>query len=384
MLNQIFETAKIDPAADVVGQVVDMFTVPGGATYAVLFVPDAFSDIVWLVSEGGLRSLSLTHGNSLDMCDDSVVPYEVTICKQPARPHCNVCYVSSEQSALGPWEYKRRLIDGTIVDTSWWDPHLDYVMAASAKAVGELAGATAPVADAAVAPVETDEERMKQAVMSIADEQARRTVVASMGALIAQSKTHQERADVAEKASAEQTARLAKLEEQLADAQMRKRGLSCSVKIFQNELEKMRAGMNGEIREAFQISEAETNEAFKDTTDDALGRQLEVLQRYVTACNFQSMMRTSAEVVDNSRAKRARIVEAPEPASPNIDHVFAASSEALRASQSVHQVGATVASAGAMEVESAAGPARSEAEVAQDQIFAMVAGMSNTLGGGRM
>lgn len=409
VLEQIFEIAKVDPAADVVGQVVDMFQVPGGATYAVLFLPSMFDNIVWLVENCGYGSLSLTHGNSPDPTNTEVVPYEVTICKRPARPNCNISYISTAKGALGPWDYKRQLLEGGITDTSWWSPQVDFVMAASAQAVQEMGAKTTtttaaaePVnqakpeaAAAADAPKPADEAAVKKAVMSITEEADRRTVVASMTALVGQSRAHQARADQAEKHAAEQAEKLKALEDRLANAQMQKRAHACSIKIFQSELGKMRKNLRPEILEAYQLNEAETDAAFGDTTDDAPGRQLEVLQRYVTACNFNSMMNMSAEAVSNDRNKRARVDDtavaspadrplatapaAAPPASGELDQMFAASSAALRASQNVHQVGTTAASAGSMDVESAAGPAgpaRSEAEIAHDQIFNTIAGMS--------
>lgn len=69
----------------------------------------------WLITRGCLSALSLTHIFP-DKWTGDIVPYEVTLCIKPKRPHCYI--VAAAIDLLTITEYKRGLVSGTIRDKS--------------------------------------------------------------------------------------------------------------------------------------------------------------------------------------------------------------------------------------------------------------------------
>lgn len=104
--------AKENPKHTIVGHVVDYFEVPDGGFYVIYQIHPQWTSVRWMITHGKSAGLSMTH------CEvgDGVMPYEVSLCFEPARPHCYT--VVGSATLLGVLAYKRRLILGTIGDHS--------------------------------------------------------------------------------------------------------------------------------------------------------------------------------------------------------------------------------------------------------------------------
>jgi hypothetical protein len=384
-VDEIFIAADTDPAADVVGQVVEIFTVPNGGTYAVLFIPAAYDDLIWLVTDGDLNALSLTHASTPEFGHDRVIPYEVSLCAKPARPHSYICYVCAT-SYFKVAEYKRLLVEGGIPDGSWHRTKPAYIMAASATAATPMAVEPVVAPTPETAPP-TAAGGVKDIVMGIDDELKRNMMIAHMGAMVAQSetlsKTVEELRVQAAEAQAARDAMQKQLTETKADASMDRRAQACSMQVYKDQLTKLRRNITAPLCQAYQITEQETNEVFGDApgTPESDGRKFEVLQRYLTACNMQFMQGKAEQVLQTEgTAKRSAEVAQAEAA-----RIFAASDAAFRSQTSappamqIQQVGGGAGSADASFSTPSAGKApRSDQDVASDRIFAAVSGMQHT------
>jgi hypothetical protein len=99
--------AKTNAKYIIGGSVLDYFAVPGGGYYIVFDVTDA--TLATLVDKGYTSGLSLTHNEMRH--NNTIVPYEVTLCIVPQRPQCYVYATGRLQSLLS---YKSKLMDGSI------------------------------------------------------------------------------------------------------------------------------------------------------------------------------------------------------------------------------------------------------------------------------
>jgi hypothetical protein len=112
-------TAKFKESTDsqhiIVGHVLDYFEVPNGGFYVLYQIHAAWESIEWMVINGAAAGLSMTHF-PLDKGGTDIIPYEVSLCFEPARPHC---YTVVGSPGIQPvLDYKRRLISGDIPDGS--------------------------------------------------------------------------------------------------------------------------------------------------------------------------------------------------------------------------------------------------------------------------
>ena len=94
-----------------VGVITDAWTAPDGADWCT-FTLDAGpgSSIAYLITEGFLRGISLTH-----IAGIQAIPIEASLCKTPARPGCSIRHVTS--SAFGAQRYKGLVLKGLIQST---------------------------------------------------------------------------------------------------------------------------------------------------------------------------------------------------------------------------------------------------------------------------
>jgi hypothetical protein len=95
--------------------VVDYFEATAGGFYVTFKIDEGVESVSWLITHGHLTALSLTHVFP-GKWDGDFMPYEVTLCVKPKRPHCYIVAASSD--LLPVVEYKRRLVTGVIRDRS--------------------------------------------------------------------------------------------------------------------------------------------------------------------------------------------------------------------------------------------------------------------------
>lgn len=107
--------AKSKVECTVIGAVIDWFEASGGGFYTVFRIEKQYDAIVWLIQNAHLTGLSLTHVIPHDNTTN-ILPYEVTLCTEPARPHCYI--ISGSQSVIPIQRYKRLLQRGVITDKS--------------------------------------------------------------------------------------------------------------------------------------------------------------------------------------------------------------------------------------------------------------------------
>ena len=94
------------------GHVVDYFEVPNGGFYVIYQIHSQWPTVQWMITSGQSAGLSMTHCN----VGDGIMPYEVSLCFEPARPHCYT--VVGSLSLLEVIAYKRKLVLGSISDHS--------------------------------------------------------------------------------------------------------------------------------------------------------------------------------------------------------------------------------------------------------------------------
>lgn len=112
---QLEKLTRTDAKCAIIGTVADFFETPRGGFYARFEIFDSFTAIVWLITHGYCTGLSLTHvvPNS---STGTILPYELTVCERPARPHCYV--VAGSPDAMLLHAYKGGLQGGSIRDRS--------------------------------------------------------------------------------------------------------------------------------------------------------------------------------------------------------------------------------------------------------------------------
>jgi len=90
-LNDIAKTKDVRSSS--VGEVIDYWESPNGSWWCT-FCIDAvkWEGIIWMIEKTFLRGLSLTHM----VHNENLIPYEVSLCFEPARPGCYVYNFSLE------------------------------------------------------------------------------------------------------------------------------------------------------------------------------------------------------------------------------------------------------------------------------------------------
>jgi hypothetical protein len=112
---ELEKLTRTDAKCAIIGAVADFFETPGGGFYARFEIFDSFSAIVWLITNGYCTGLSLTHVVP-NASTGTILPYELTVCERPARPHCYI--VAGSPDAMVLHAYKGGLQGGTIRDRS--------------------------------------------------------------------------------------------------------------------------------------------------------------------------------------------------------------------------------------------------------------------------
>ena len=106
-LNNIASTKDIRSSA--IGQVVDYWESPNGSWWCTFYISASkWEGVVWMVEKLFLRGLSLTHM----IHSENIVPYEVSLCFEPARPGCYVYFLHVDLFRVD--EYKRDVMSKSI------------------------------------------------------------------------------------------------------------------------------------------------------------------------------------------------------------------------------------------------------------------------------
>lgn len=124
----MIKLAKTDASSAIVGSVIDAFIGPKtGALYIIYGIDELLMpSIEFLILNRFLPGLSMTHVVSQvptekDQPDPQVVPYEVTLCSEPARPGC---YTFLTGSSVELQRYKRSIEKGAIAEPEFSAPPL--------------------------------------------------------------------------------------------------------------------------------------------------------------------------------------------------------------------------------------------------------------------
>mgnify|MGYP004136775589 CR=1 FL=1 len=248
-----------------IGVITDVWTSPDGADWC-SFTLDAGPDsnIAYLIKEGHLRGISLTH-----IAGAQAVPIEASLCKTPARPGCSIRDIAS--TAFGAARYKGLVQRGLIPST----------MAASSPVDSALE---------IIAGLEAD----KRKVVEEAFMNNHRLVQASKK----DAQTAEERAKTLEEQLAKQN--------QVYDA---------DIGVMKAEIEAFANTIDAVLKDRPELSGKLV--ACKDLGDTLNGLPLGTLRAVdnlvVCASKAMQVMQESASAADTTQRKRARVEEAPPP-----------------------------------------------------------------------
>jgi hypothetical protein len=168
--------AQTNPKYIIGGSVLDYFAVPGGGYYILFDVTNA--TLATLIDKGYASGLSLTHNEIRH--NNTIVPYEVTLCIVPQRPQCYVYATGGLQSLLS---YKSKLMDGSIREPIM-APEIVNTDDDFDTALKDMSDATATVIaakfDAADKARQAAEDRWKKAEASLKEVEGRSAAEMSM------------------------------------------------------------------------------------------------------------------------------------------------------------------------------------------------------------
>ena len=100
------------PGHCVMGTVTDCWEARDGSWWATFFIQPLYKTVRWLLSAGHLRGVSLTHTHNND---NHIVPLELSLCREPARPGCYIyrCYTN----VIDANTYKRLRQSCSMIDS---------------------------------------------------------------------------------------------------------------------------------------------------------------------------------------------------------------------------------------------------------------------------
>jgi len=265
--------AERDPKHAILGEIVDFFEVPSGGFYIVYKIPDELDSIVFMIINGLACGLSLTHYELNHT--GNIMPYEVSLCYEPARPHCyTIVGSSSLQRVLN---YKRSLMTGRIPDPSLTLKRQKvYIMSEAPELVA-----------ASKSPVE-------EALSTIPDENARKILAERMGDLMRM-------VDTTESKNVNLTADNKALNEKLSAASAFNFNAEAQAQLLKSQLDLLTTSLGVEKCKKFGLSNDVTHAAIDSGDYNQLAR---LMDRTLVACSRQ-FMEMSAQPEAPSPMKRA-------------------------------------------------------------------------------
>jgi len=122
-LNDIAKNKDVRSSS--IGEVIDYWESPNGSWWCTFYIDAVkWEGIVWMIEKSFLRGLSLTHM----VHNENLIPYEVSLCFEPARPGCYVYHFSLELFKMD--EYKRGVLTKSIREPIKSDStHIDVIVA---------------------------------------------------------------------------------------------------------------------------------------------------------------------------------------------------------------------------------------------------------------
>lgn len=319
VMAQLKKQSKTEYTHTIVGHVVDFFEVPHGGFYVVYHIHPQWKSVIWMITEGKSAGLSMTHF-PLKNGGSDIMPYEVSLCFEPARPHCYT--IVGSPTLLGVLAYKRKLVSCAIGDQSESLTRPTRVPIMSEMET-EKAPTTTPIEDA---------------LSSIADEGKRALVAARLTDMM-------KHVDATEREHAKMQADKEKLESELAAASKQTTNARVQTELLKAQLSNVTAGLGADRVKRYNITPEVTSAAIDSRDYDQLAQ---VTERTLMACS--RLMMEQAEVTSPSKrpaengqldpTMAARIETIATPAAP------AAPAAAAAAPAAMEETGLTAASAG--------------------------------------
>lgn len=267
--------AKSNPKHTIVGHVVDYFEVPNGGFYVVYHIYHQWPTVQWMITSGQSAGLSMTH------CDvgNSIMPYEVSLCFEPARPHCYT--IVGSHSLLGVLAYKRKLVSGNIQDYS---TTLERPL--SIKIMTDAESAMA---------VEGREPTPIESALSELPEEKQKIVKARLAAMM----------QLVDKRDGEN----AKLKEDLVAASKQNDNNRVQTELLKSQLQNVTAGLGKERCERYNLAPDVTDKAIESRDYDQLAQ---VTERALMACSrllMEQSEKTSAPVAKREASEGQLVPE---------------------------------------------------------------------------
>jgi len=247
--------------------------------------------VVWLVRNGFLAGLSLT----TLVTTSRMRPYEVSLTREPARPHCYILYSSAELDKVR--SYMRKIQTGDIHDYSATLRRPYRIMAASATQMEmDLKSAAdtpaEPPAPAAKPELDLSGESIMAAISAHPDVAQRELLMASIDMMTKRATEQKERADA-------EAAQVVELQKQVEASEKSGR---LNTAFLGSTLKQFRSDLPDDVADAL---DPELQEQAMTTTDPDVVRAA-WSQHMITASMTKMLQRKAAlEQPSNDRKRKA-------------------------------------------------------------------------------
>lgn len=255
--------AKANPKHTIVGHVVDYFEVPTGGFYVIYQIHPQWPTVQWMITSGQSAGLSMTH------CEvgNGIMPYEVSLCFEPARPHCYT--VVGCATLLGVLAYKRRLLLGSIGDHS---------STLARPLTVEIMADTMETETRDPTPIEA-------ALATIGDESQRDVIKQRLAAMM----KHIDQKD----------SEVASLNNKLTAASKQNDNARIQTELLKSQLQNVTAGLGEERCKRYNLDTTVTDKAIESRDYDQLAQ---VTERALMACS--RLLMEQSEKTSESSSKR--------------------------------------------------------------------------------
>ena len=290
-LNTIADTKDVRSAP--IGQVVDYWESPNGSWWCTFYIDAGkWEGVVWMVENMFLRGLSMTHM----VHNDNIIPYEVSLCFEPARPGCYVYFFHVELFRVD--EYKRSVLSKSIRE-----PITD----TNTPAIVIMASENSNTTPANTTPMDITEERAAPVVQKPLIEQAMEALPEEHRNIIAARLTEMcKRADDArskQKAAEDERDAAKKSEEQ---AIISAKNGEVNVGMLKSQLEIMRSNLGEDLITNYHISPEHCKPLLESNDPNQM---LRVVDRVLCAANARMMMAYEQSLTNNSTTSKKRKAE---------------------------------------------------------------------------
>ena len=281
-----------------IGSVLESFEGYDGKFYVVYEIVPKYESVYWLIEQGFLRGLSLTH-HALD--GEHVIPYEISVCASPARP---CCYTEMWSHRLADVVvYKRKKMEGHQ------DPAQRDMSSDTPMVPAEASAAPATPVVAAADPAKSSAASFKDIVNSLPEAQ-RDAVVKKFAELYSETEGHQQSVEKAQLTVAELEKTRGSLEAQLKEAEMRGDNSDASVAVLKEQIEMLRRNV-GPLAQIYNFDKDDGCGALSDVKGPAAVRVASLTNRLITAANATLMqlraeaaMRDASDLASSGKNKR--------------------------------------------------------------------------------